>query len=79
MGDAMSADGQERRKIASLAEARAGSDWQGRARRAIRRGLLRTRYEHASLSDAQVAAIRWLAAQTGGPAKVLVISEERCW
>jgi Thioredoxin len=28
------------------------------------------------LSDAQVGAIRWLAAQPNGPARVLVISEE---
>jgi hypothetical protein len=36
----------------------------------------RTRYETARLSDAQVAAVRWLASQPGGPAKILVISEE---
>jgi len=39
-------------------------------------GLLRERYERCRLSDAQVAAIRWLAAQPDGPAHVLVISEE---
>ena len=38
--------------------------------------LLRESYERARLSEAQVAAIRWLAAQPEGPAKVLVISEE---
>ena len=39
-------------------------------------GLLRERYEKAALSDNQIAAIKWLAAQPGGPAKVLVISED---
>src|SRR5437763_1846805 len=39
-------------------------------------GLLRARYARAQLSEAQVAAIRWLAAQSGGAGKVLVISEE---
>jgi hypothetical protein len=39
-------------------------------------GFLRDRYAKARLTDSQVAAIRWLAAQPGGPAKVLVISEE---
>ena len=39
-------------------------------------GLLRDRYEQVHLDDAQAAAIRWLAAQPGGPAKILVISEE---
>jgi hypothetical protein len=38
--------------------------------------VLRKRYEGVRLSDAQVAAIRWLASQPGGPAKILVISEE---
>ena len=38
--------------------------------------LLREWYERTRLSDAQIAAIRWLAAQPNGPAKVLVISEE---
>jgi hypothetical protein len=38
--------------------------------------LLREWYERARLSDAQIAAIRWLAAQPDGPAKLLVISEE---
>jgi thiol-disulfide isomerase/thioredoxin len=37
---------------------------------------LRAWYEASRLSDAQAAAVRWLAAQPGGPAKVLVISEE---
>ena len=39
-------------------------------------GLLRARYESIRLTDAQVGAIRWLAAQPDGPAKILVISEE---
>ena len=39
-------------------------------------GLLRDRYEQSHLDEAQTAAIRWLAAQPGGPANVLVISEE---
>jgi hypothetical protein len=37
---------------------------------------LRERYARARLADHQAAAIRWLAAQPGGPAKVLVISED---
>src|SRR5881628_2341108 len=37
---------------------------------------LRTGYAAVRLSDAQVAAIKWLAARPNGPAKVLVISEE---
>jgi len=37
---------------------------------------LRTWYDDTKLSDAQVAALRWLAAQPGGPAKMLVIAEE---
>ena len=39
-------------------------------------GLLREWYERARLSDAQVGAIRWLAAQPNAPAKILVVSEE---
>jgi thiol-disulfide isomerase/thioredoxin len=38
--------------------------------------LLRQRYERARLDEAQIAAVRWLAAQPDGPAKLLVISEE---
>jgi hypothetical protein len=38
--------------------------------------ILRERYERLRLSDEQVEAIRWLAAQPNGPAKVLMISEE---
>jgi hypothetical protein len=37
--------------------------------------LLRERYGRTRLSDARIAAKRWLAAQPNGPAKVLVISE----
>ena len=39
-------------------------------------GILRDRYAAARLADYQVAAIRWLAAQPGGPAKILVLSED---
>ena len=38
--------------------------------------LFRDRYARARLTESQVAAIRWLAGQPGGPAKVLVISED---
>lgn len=36
----------------------------------------RERYARARLADHQAAAITWLAAQPGGPAKLLVISED---
>ena len=39
-------------------------------------GYLRERYDKARLTGEQTAAIKWLAAQPGGPAKVLVISED---
>ncbi|PYO26652.1 MAG: hypothetical protein DMD86_19420, partial [Candidatus Rokuibacteriota bacterium] len=39
-------------------------------------GAMRSWYDSLRLSDAQVAAVRWLAAQPGGPARILVISEE---
>lgn len=39
-------------------------------------GVLRDRYARARLADYQVAAIRWLAAQPGGPAHILAISED---
>jgi Thioredoxin len=39
-------------------------------------GVFRERYARARLADHQVAAIKWLAAQPGGPAKILVISED---
>jgi hypothetical protein len=38
--------------------------------------VLRERYARARLADHQTAAIRWLAAQPGGPAKILAISED---
>src|SRR5580765_6012032 len=37
---------------------------------------MRAWYEANPLTDAQAGAIRWLAGQPGGPAKVLVIAEE---
>jgi hypothetical protein len=39
-------------------------------------GFLRAWYARVQLSSCQMDAIRWLASQPGGPAKVLVISEE---
>src|SRR2546428_3651787 len=39
-------------------------------------GVLHERYANARLTDQQVAAIKWLAAQANGPAKILVISED---
>ena len=39
-------------------------------------GFLREQYEKARLSDAQIAAVRWLAAQPNGPRKMLMLSEE---
>src|SRR5262245_38929539 len=39
-------------------------------------GYLRERHARARLSPEQAAAIRWLAAQPEGPAKVAVISED---
>jgi hypothetical protein len=38
--------------------------------------VFRDRYARARLADHQAAAIRWLAAQPGGPAKILAISED---
>src|SRR6266542_1046638 len=38
--------------------------------------VFRDRYARTRLSDDQTAAIKWLAAQPGGPAKILVISED---
>jgi Thioredoxin len=38
--------------------------------------VFRERYERLRLADYQSAAIRWLAAQPNGPAKILVISED---
>ena len=39
-------------------------------------GYLRQRHATARLTDEQTAAMRWLAGQPGGPAKVVVISED---
>ena len=55
--------------------AREAGWWLGRQRHDFS-GLLRDWYTRARLDEPQVAAIRWLAAQPGGPANVLVISEE---
>lgn len=38
--------------------------------------VFRERYAKARLTEQQAAAITWLAAQPGGPAKILVISED---
>jgi len=38
--------------------------------------VFRERYERARLTDYQTAAIKWAAAQPGGPAKILAISED---
>ncbi len=38
--------------------------------------VFRDRYARMRLTDHQTAAIRWLAAQPNGPAKILVISED---
>lgn len=55
--------------------AREAGWWLGPERRDFS-GLLRSWYDRCSPSDAQVAAIRWLAAQPKGPANIVVISEE---
>ena len=55
--------------------AREAGGWLGTERQDLS-GLLRTWYEQRRLSDAQAEAIRWLARQPDGPARVLVISEE---
>jgi hypothetical protein len=39
-------------------------------------GYLRARHARARLADHETAAIRWLAAQPGGPARLLVIAED---
>ena len=49
--------------------------WLGTERRDFS-GLLRAWYERTPLSDAQAGAVRWLAQQPDGPARILVISEE---
>jgi Thioredoxin len=55
--------------------AREAGWWLG-AQRQDFSGLLRAWYARMQLSGLQMDAIRWLALQPGGPAKVLVISEE---
>ena len=55
--------------------AREAGWWLGRERRDLS-GRIRQWYERLRLTEAQTAAIRWLATQPGGPAKILVISEE---
>jgi hypothetical protein len=40
------------------------------------RAVFRERHAQARLSEQQAAAIRWLAAQPGGPASILLISED---
>jgi hypothetical protein len=44
--------------------------------RTDRSGDMRAWYEKVALADHQAAALRWLAAQPGGPRKLLVISED---
>lgn len=56
--------------------AREASVAAGGARRRDWSGALRERHAKARLTDAQVEAVRWLGAQPGGPARVLVIAEE---
>ena len=48
----------------------------GGGRRPEWAAFLRDAYQAARLSDAQAESARWLAAQPGGPAKILMISEE---
>jgi len=52
--------------------AREGS---GGAPRRDQSPAMRAAYDSLRLTDAQTAAWRWLAAQPGGPAKVLALSE----
>jgi hypothetical protein len=56
--------------------AREGSTLAGAAPRRDWSAFLRERYLKTRLSAPQAAAIAWLAAQPGGPSKVLVISED---
>jgi hypothetical protein len=55
--------------------ARESGWWLGRERKDLS-GLIRDWYACLRLTEAQTAAMRWLAAQPGGPAKILAISEE---
>jgi hypothetical protein len=56
--------------------AREGSTLAGAAPRRDWSAFFQERYAKTRLTDGQTAAIAWLAAQPGGPAKVLVISED---
>jgi hypothetical protein len=55
--------------------AREAGWWLGPQRRDFS-GMLRGWYTRMQLTGAQMDAIRWLAAQPGGPVRLLVISEE---
>ncbi len=46
------------------------------AQRKDNSSVFRERYARARLAEHQTAAVKWLAAQPGGPAKILVISED---
>ncbi len=59
--------GREGFDIRRFAHVRPRVDWSG---------FLRDRYARTRLAEEQTAAIKWLAAQPGGPAKILVISED---
>ena len=56
--------------------AREGSTLAGAAPRKDWSAFLQERHAKTRLTDAQAASIKWLAGQPGGPANVLVISEE---
>ena len=56
--------------------AREGSTLAGSAPRRDWSAFLRERYLKSQLSAAEAASIAWLAAQPGGPARILVISED---
>jgi len=53
-----------------------GRESTGGARRRDWSAHIRAWYEASRLSEAQLGALRWLASQPGGPAKVLAISED---
>ncbi len=48
----------------------------GGAARIDRSGFFRDAYAQAQLTDDQLAALKWLVARPGGPARMLVISED---
>lgn len=56
--------------------AREGTTLAASASRRDWSGFFRQRYAKAALTEPQTTAIAWLAARPGGPAKVLVISED---